>query len=347
MWPWIFRALSPAGPGGRLQILIFHRVHPDVDALFPDEMSATRFDGLCGRLRRWFNVVDLHRAIAQLHLGTLPERALAITFDDGYADNLEIAAPILVRHGLTATFFVATGFVDGSCMWNDGVIECVRACRHDAIEVSDASGGVRRLPLATVQDRRAAIEELISRFKYLPRVDRDAAVNELARRCAVAPPRGLMMSAMQLRGLRDAGMALGAHTVNHPILRTLADAEGLKEIADSKVYLESLLDEPVPLFAYPNGKPDVDYDARAVEWVRRAGFEAALTTQPGVGDDQADLFQLPRFTPWDKDWSRFALRLAMNHRRRGPRSGSTVEGLHDVAQRQAVPPHNLHRDRST
>src|SRR3990167_7749886 len=102
-----FGWMSPAGAKARLSILIFHRVLPEPDPLFPQEMHARQFDAVCGWLAHWFNILPLDRAVQLLDTGTLPARAACITFDDGYADNHDVALPILLHHGLNATFFIA------------------------------------------------------------------------------------------------------------------------------------------------------------------------------------------------------------------------------------------------
>jgi peptidoglycan/xylan/chitin deacetylase (PgdA/CDA1 family) len=111
-----------------------------------------------------------------------------------------------------------------------------------------------------------------------------------------------------------AGMSIGAHTVTHPILANLDDNTARGEILESKVYLERLLREPVNLFAYPNGKPTRDYTATHVDMIQNLGFEAAVSTAAGVAHLGCDLFQIPRFTPWDRTQLRFGLRLARNAR---------------------------------
>ncbi|MFO0121490.1 MAG: polysaccharide deacetylase family protein, partial [Inhella sp.] len=108
---------SPGGARGRLTVLIFHRVLTQPDPLFPGEMDAARFDAVCGWLASWATVLPLHTAVRQVRDGVLPARALAITFDDGYADNASVALPLLQKHGLCATFFVSTGYLDGGRMW--------------------------------------------------------------------------------------------------------------------------------------------------------------------------------------------------------------------------------------
>ena len=93
------------------------------EVLLPGEPDAQRFEQIAAFLARCFRVMPLPDAIDALQRGCLPAAAACITFDDGYADNLEVAAPILRKHGLSATFFIATGFTGGGRMFNDTVIE--------------------------------------------------------------------------------------------------------------------------------------------------------------------------------------------------------------------------------
>jgi peptidoglycan/xylan/chitin deacetylase (PgdA/CDA1 family) len=304
---------SPAGRRARLSVLIFHRVLPAPDPLFPGEVDARGFDAMCAWVAAWFNVLPLHEAARRMREGTLPARAAAITFDDGYADNAEVAMPILQRHGLSATFFVATGFLDGGRMWNDTVIEAVRATALQEADLSALPHSTcGRLPLATLQQRRAAIAQVIGSIKYLPVAQRLAFTDAFAQLLKVTPPGDLMMTSEQVRALQRGGMQVGAHTVSHPILARLGDAQARDEIAASKRTLEGLLQQPVGLFAYPNGKPGEDYLPRDAQLARELGFEAAVSTAWGAGGQGTDPFQIPRFTPWDRQRWRFGLRMARN-----------------------------------
>lgn len=312
----MFQWLSPQGARARLSTLIFHRVLPAPDPLFPGEIDAASFDAICGWLRHWFNVLPMDDAIRGLREGSLPARACAITFDDGYADNHDVAMPLLQRHGLCATFFIATGFLDGGRMWNDTLIEGIRRSRVAELALSDLLGpGFERVPVANVQEKQLAIGQLINRIKYLDLDERVRLGQELARRSGAVLPEDLMMSSQQVRNLRAGGMQIGAHTVSHPILARLDDAKAREEIGSSKAFLEDVLQERVPLFAYPNGKPEADYSARSVALAREAGFDAAVSTSWGVAHAATDLFQIPRFTPWDRSKYRFAARMAQNYRR--------------------------------
>ena len=305
--------LSPAGPSARLTVLIFHRVLPLQDPLFPDEMHARRFDELCGWLKQWFNLLPLDAAVRHLKAGNLPARSACITFDDGYADNHHVAMPILCSHGLTATFFIATGFLDGGRMWNDTIIESVRACQSPEFDLS--SLGLGRHALGAINDRKAAIAALVNQVKYRAPVQRITLTNQMAQLIPTPLPANLMMTSQEVKAMRHAGMQIGAHTITHPILGGLGDAQARDEIQGSKRFLEQLLGERVGLFAYPNGKPAEDYTPQSVNIVRSLDFDAAVSTAWGTTGAGDDLFQMRRFTPWDQSRFRFGIRLLDNLRR--------------------------------
>lgn len=304
---------SPGGARGRLSILIFHRVLAAPDPLFPGEVDANTFDRICGWVAELFNVLPLDVAVERLRRGDLPARALAITFDDGYADNHDTALPILQRHGLTATFYIATGFLDGGRMWNDSVIEAIRRCTQPILDMTPLGfDGLGELPLSTAGERRAAIDALLARIKYRPVAERLQLVSLLERISGAEMPEDLMMSSDQVRAMHNAGMQIGAHTVSHPILAKLDSDVALQEIAQSRLRLESLIDAPVRMFAYPNGVPGKDFTAESVALVKKLGFDSAVTTGWGAARGDADPHQLPRFSPWDRSRSRFALRMMRN-----------------------------------
>jgi peptidoglycan/xylan/chitin deacetylase (PgdA/CDA1 family) len=308
----LFGLVSPAGTKAPLSILIFHRVLDEPDPLFPDEMHARRFDEVCAWLKRWFQVLPLDVAVSSLKAGSLPARAACITFDDGYADNFKVAMPILQRHGLVATFFIATGFLDGGRMWNDTIIESVRKCAQVDLDLSPI--GLGRHPVEGIDNKRSAINQLINAIKYQPVADRVALTRELASLSNASLPDDLMMTSREVKSMRAGGMQIGAHTQSHPILARLGEAEAREEIQGSKVFLEALLGERIGLFAYPNGKPGEDYSPENIETVKSLGFDAAVSTQWGVSRPGDDLFQIRRFTPWDRSRLRFGARLLQNLR---------------------------------
>lgn len=332
-----FSLLSPAGQDAPLSVLIFHRVLPAPDPLFPDEVDAARFDRVCGWIRQWFNVLPLDEAVQRLKVGQLPARAMAITFDDGYRDNCELALPILKRHDLPATFFVATGFLDGGRMWNDTIVESLRRTELPTLSVDDLLGtGHGAMPVGDAVQRRQAIDRILPIVKYRPPAERLHIASELAARASVsALPDDLMMDGEQVVQLHRAGMQIGAHTVNHPILARIGEPDVLQELMQSKADLEALTGSTVSLFAYPNGAPGTDFGEREVHAARACGFTAAVTTGWGVACSDTDLYRLPRFTPWGRTRARFALGLARNIR--NGRTPNREQRTHDGMDAGAAP----------
>jgi peptidoglycan/xylan/chitin deacetylase (PgdA/CDA1 family) len=290
----------------RLLVLTYHRVLESDDPLRPGEMTREAFERHTRVLSRFFNVLPLAEAWKRTLEGTLPRRAVALTFDDGYADNVELALPILARRGLAATFFIATSFLDGGRMWNDTIIETVRRAPA-RVDLEDLGAG--KLELDGAQSRAAAATKLIRAWKHLPPPERQSRVDELARRAGVQPPTNLMMRSDQVRTLAQAGMTVGAHTVTHPILTKVDDAEAEREMRESRARLEAITGRPVTLFAYPNGRLGDDYEPRHAAIARRVGFELALATDPGMVERGSDPHRLPRFGPWPEASWRFGVRL--------------------------------------
>ena len=294
----------------RLSILIFHRVLPEPDPLLPGEPSAEEFDALLAHVARRFTVLPLDEGIRRTFERTLPPRALAITFDDGYADNLSIAAPLLRARGIPATVFVATGYLDGGRMFNDLVIEAFRATRAPVLDLARLGLGVHRS--GSIEERRIGIDRVLARLKYLP--ERDTRARELLHLAAVDVPPSHMLTSEGVRDLARNGIDVGAHTVTHPMLVSLSREDAWREICTGKCVLEQLLGRPVTLFAYPNGKPGHDYADEHVRMVCDAGFAAAVSTAWGAAGPASDPFQLPRFTPWTHTPWKFDLLMLRNLR---------------------------------
>jgi peptidoglycan/xylan/chitin deacetylase (PgdA/CDA1 family) len=288
-----------------LSILIYRRVLARPDPLFPHEVDARRFEQHLRMLRRWFTLLPLAEAVQRLGSRTLPSRAACITFENGYADNAEVALPILARHEACATFFVASGFLDGGCMWPDAVAEVVREAPGERLNLSRSGFGTYDIG-CTVR-KRAVIDMLLAALRLLPPEERLARVKSMARRFTPT-----MLSSDQLLALHRAGMEIGAHTVSHATLSAISNADARAEIANGRARLQEIIQAPVRLFSYPSGKPGLDFETRHVTMLRSQGFEAAVTSASGAARHDTDPFLLPRFTPWDRSSSGFLLRLASN-----------------------------------
>jgi len=297
----------PSTRANRLLILIYHRVRPEPSSMSKVALHREMFDWQMRLVARHCRPISMLDGLRRLREGTLSSRSVAVTFDDGYADNAEVALPILLRYGVPATFFVATGFLDGGRMWNDSIVEAIRNVRGTHVDLRMI--GLGQEPLSPVHMRGPLTRKIILAVKHLPPAERLAKVEELCNVIGAHLPDNLMMTSDQVRSLAEAGMEVGAHTVHHPILKSLPDDEARREIADSRSALEEITGSTVRSFAYPNGRPGDDYSDRDRNIVASLDFEYAVSTRQGVANVRSDLFQLPRFTPWDTAPTRWLSRL--------------------------------------
>jgi len=297
---------SGLGKDKKLLILIYHRVLDEPDFMRPSEVDKKTFRWHMELLANHFNILPLSEAIDGLKNSSLPPRAVSITFDDGYADNYTNALPILQQQGLTATFFIASGYLDGGRMWNDTVIEAIRGMQQPCLDLSEIKLGA--YDIGTTGQKLLASEQIIKAIKHLDFQQR-AEYSHYMGQQAHSLPDNLMLTSEQLKAISASGMEIGGHTVNHPILAKLSDEEALSEIESNKQFLEQLLGKPCRFFAYPNGKLGRDYLPCQTGLPKASGFQAALSTEWGVANKEAEIWQLPRFTPWDRSPSRFMGRI--------------------------------------
>ncbi|MGH7415885.1 MAG: polysaccharide deacetylase family protein [Candidatus Rokuibacteriota bacterium] len=244
--------------------------------------------------------------------GRVPKRALALTFDDGYRDTLTHAAPILARHALPATVFLATGYIGTSEMpWYDLLALGFKTTSERGVEIAPG----RILSLGSTGERLSALQTALMHLKRLPDVDRQKALGRLL---GVLRPSGsqrlkrVMLDWEEADALRGLGFSIGAHTIDHPIMSRVAPEAAWGQIHGSKMDIERHLGVSVRAFAYPNGGSD-DYDSTTVDLVARAGFSCAVTTRRGLNSARTPVFELLRGGPWEQDLPTYALKLAYYH----------------------------------
>lgn len=297
----------------KLSILIYHQVLAEPDPMRPSEPTAEVFDWQMRLLRDYFTPLSLDQALVHLNNSTLPANAVCVTFDDGYLNNLTVAQPILAKYGIPATVYIATGFSCGLNMWNDRLINLFSALNMQQLELDDEV-----VPLADFADRRRKAQQWLTKLKYLPVAERLTKIEQFYQQNNATEQAQLMMNPQQIKHLARCGVTIGAHTVNHPILKVLLPEQQQHEISHSKQQLESWLDKPVVHFAYPNGGFGRDFDETAIAIVQQAGFTSAVATDWGVSNSQSSLFKLQRFTPWDSSALKFHARLICNMRQSQP-----------------------------
>lgn len=231
-------------------------------------------------LRRVANVVPLGSALADLSAGRpLPPRAVAITFDDGYRDNLVLAAPLLRDLDLPATCFLVPGLLSRtSRAWWEELGSAVANAQAAEISWED-----QLHPLSTAAERRVALDALAERLKRRNRAARDAALDELigllepARRYSADEHFLDWDEAMRLRE----HMEIGSHSLHHAILSEEDADEQSADLVSARAQLQQRLGVDASVLAYPNGKA-ADYGPGTVAAANRAGHSHAVTTRPGL-----------------------------------------------------------------
>lgn len=289
-------------------ILVFHRVNDENDPFFPSVPTAV-FAARMKHIAEHYVVLTVEELTERIRRGAVPHRALALTFDDGYRDTLTHAAPVLTRHGLRATVFLATGYIGTSEMpWYDLLALAFKTTERESVDLSPG----RALVLDTVGGRLQALQVVLRHLKQIADEDRRRTlarlIDELQPALAERQKR-LMLSWEEVDTLRGLGVSVGAHTVSHPILSRVAPEAAWREVQGSKVAIERTLGAPVRAFAYPNGGSD-DYDSTTMELVSRAGFSCAVTTRRGLNTSRTPVFELRRGGPSEGHLPTYALKLA-------------------------------------
>lgn len=279
----------------RMMVLLYHGVRPlrSTANLNDLHVPVDSFRRQMHWLRRRFTPISLDQAMAALEgRAPLPPRAVLVTFDDAYRNNLEVAWPVLKELGIRPTVFVPTSFINnGDPFWNEELEARMRATRALGVQVNG-----KWLWLRTTEERQSAFRLISSTLKRLSTNARERARKELqdqlSRADHTASPNGFepRLSWEELRACQRQGIDVGSHTISHSILPGLPPHEIEKELAGSKRELESQLRTPVSAFAYPNG----DWNPEVRRLVQKVGYSYAFSNQPGAIGPFTDRFLLHR-----------------------------------------------------
>lgn len=261
-------------------IFALHSVVAD-DAFHPDHTlrcPAGTLEWVLRRLRRQkLDIVPLDEVVERLN-APVPKPFAAFTFDDGFADNLTLALPIMEKYAAPFTVFVPTGMIVRNIdAWWFGIAEWIR--RHDRIELPEL-GRFACADAAGKQRTYSAIEQAIHQnFDLLPAVRAALAADGIA----IAPLVDReALSDTQLRTLaRHPLVTIGGHTTTHLNLARAPAATAKTEMANNRKFLQEIADQPVWHNAYPFGHAGA-CGAREADISRAVGFRTAVTTRPGA-----------------------------------------------------------------
>jgi len=291
-----------AGSGA---ILTFHRVRPQsADPFQPNrllEITPEFLDSLLTRLREsGIEIVSLDEVYRRLVSGAASGRYVALTFDDGYRDNVEHALPVLRRHAAPFTLYMPSAFAEGAGELWWVALERVVAAREEVVVALD--GVEQRFASATPEEKDAAFAAIYARLRAAPTEEElRRPVRALAAAAGIdirAICRELCMGWDELaRMARDPLVTIGAHTITHPILAKLPLEEARREIVDGAQAITAHLGRVPEHFSFPVGSPDAA-GPREFALAAAAGFRTAVTTRPGVifPDHVNHLTALPRIS---------------------------------------------------
>jgi peptidoglycan/xylan/chitin deacetylase (PgdA/CDA1 family) len=296
------------GKRGSVLVLTFHRVLPD------DEREKTKspagmvirqntFDELARCVAKYYQPIRLEDAAPGRGNGSkLP---IAFSFDDGWEDNARVAAPIARKYDIPLTVFICPGRMGISLpYWPERVAAlCEAAAESGGLEQFVALlGGATEKPVEwQKRDQKAFTEDVIAWLKTLPAHQRDAVLEEVAKRFGAHPraaESGATDSTMpwaDARALANDGVTFGSHTQSHQILPRISPPEAARELDESKLAIQRQLGTECQLFSYPNG--DWTHEVRAQ--VAQAGYRLAFLNQPGAWTRESDSLLIPRVNLWE------------------------------------------------
>lgn len=276
----------------RYHILLYHGVCPDGAGDWPrnssgKHVSQSQFDAQMRHLSRARPVVTMHDVAAALRgERSLPDGAVAVTFDDGLGNNYTHAWPILEKYGIAATIYLATGYIGARRMiWTDRLETAILETPRTGIERT--FGAQRRAWRWTTTDERVtAFKEIKAACKKMANDAKDTIVDsicaELGCNWIDGHPLYSFMSWDEVRRMAASPLIeFGAHTVDHVALARVGDEEMARQIDASVSCVASELGRPCRLFAYPEGQPD-DYDERTIAHLKRRGFDHSPSAVEGV-----------------------------------------------------------------
>lgn len=290
------RLLSAALPRHGVLVLNYHRIGDGSNSIHDQGVwsaSGEAFDRQLAFLKTHADVIALDDIEQALASGR--GRHVAITFDDGYLDNYELAFPLLQQHRLPAAFFITTSFIDDPRLpWWDEIAQLVHTTDADRLRL------LRWFPQPLALGnggREAAIRALLQVYKSLREVDAADLMHDLreqARGANTQPAAARhWMGWDMIRDMAAQGMTIGGHTMHHPVLARLPEYKQREQILGCAARLREELDQPMDYFAYPVGSRDA-FDEGTLRCLREAGVRLAFSYYGGVATRRSSRYDMQR-----------------------------------------------------
>jgi peptidoglycan/xylan/chitin deacetylase (PgdA/CDA1 family) len=228
--------------------------------------------------------------------GGLPARSVAVTFDDGFVDNLEVAGPVLATYGVPATVYLAIDYIgNAKAPWY-----CRLRHVFAATKIEKWQFGEKKFDMSNPEERRSAYVEAAKRCAQLSRKPQELLLEQIESALGVeALALPIMLTWEGARELLRQGHIIGSHTFSHPNMAYVSGQDVVQEISDSKTVIEKHIGTEIVHFSYPSPILEPHYSEESIAVTKNAGYRTAVTCRPGAVGAGDDAFALQRVSAHD------------------------------------------------
>ncbi len=284
----------------RFYIIPYHMIVDKTNGFYP-ETSTRDFEKQIVHFAKNYKIISLNEIVERIKNKRSLRRCVAITFDDGFRDNYEIAYPILKKYNVPATIFLTTGYINsGTAPWFIKLRYIFMQTAKTHIHLSH-NGAIISHPMHTKDEKFVASDRAMVHLKNCPDNDRLPLLDRLCEQLGVNEFNGLnnlMLTWDQIKEMAENGISFGTHTVSHPILSRTSLEMAEREIRESKRTIEEKIGKSVTSFAYPFGKKS-QYSSALFPILLDFEFKCAVTTETEPNTHRVNLFELNRPVPWE------------------------------------------------
>lgn len=252
-----------------------------------------------------YNLVNMDQVSSYLRgESNLPARSVAVTFDDGFADNLEVAGPVLARFGVPAAVYLAIDYIDNAkAPWYCRLRHAFAETKIEKWQVGD-----KKFDMSNPEERRSAYVEAAKTCAQLSRKSQEQKLDEIEAALGVeALALPIMLTWDGARALLRQGHIIGSHTFSHPNMAYVAGQDLIQEISDSRTEIEKQTATEIVHFSYPSPILEPHYSEESITATKNAGYRTAVTCRPGAVGTGDNAFALQRVsapeTTFELEWA--------------------------------------------
>lgn len=275
-----------------ISILLYHRIFLNTSDWLNQGIEWDFFVKRMQILKKNYQTLSIDEARHCLAHNKIPNKAVVLTFDDGYIEHFQVAFNVLSDLHLPASFFIPTQYIGSIGMWSDKLVWALKHWELPSLDLRRFHHHCFHTKTAT--QRQQVLEHLKSWLKYQSQAVQTKVVDYLFQIQAFPEMPRQMMSEEELLSLHQRGFTIGSHTHTHPIFSQITLQQCQEELVTSKNSLEKILSAPVRYFAYPNGIKNKDFYRAHEALVKKAGYELALSTSQGRLNLGTDHLACPR-----------------------------------------------------